>query len=296
LPHPACMSIYLCGASTAEQVAALYDKEFGTSTQTGSFVGRLLMDSRFESYPGGKKGPLFAIIFERYLETSSNNARHVVHHLVAALCTELGIKSDEDAATYLRVNGYKIHPMQTRTHMYILICARRGGINGGKSGHKAAVVSTANRVEKETGVRPSLEEAAFLFARSGHKAAVVSTANGVEKETGVRPSDEEATKLLTGMAGAASLGKRRKNDSEWYVLVPFPPLKTESRCGDTKQKIAAQLVTDGIGYQFGTLANDYMNRWCKTASGNDAKSVLIERFGKKWQLSIVKKKQRISKR
>jgi hypothetical protein len=163
-----------------------------------------------------------------------------------------------------------------------------------RSGHEGAVVSTANRVMKETGVRPSLEDAAILFARSGgksgHKASVVSTANRVENETGRRPSDEEAATLLAGMGGAATLGKRKKNDSEWYVLVPFPPLKTESRCGDTKQKIAAQLVTDGIGYQFGSLAKDYMNRWCKTASRNDAKSVLIERLGKKWQLSIVKKK------
>ena len=73
----------------------------------------------------------------------------------------------------------------------------------------------------------------------------------------------------------------------WF---PSPPSKTESRCGDTKQKIAAQLVTDGIDYQYVSLANRYMNKWCKTASDNDSKSVLIERSGKKWQLSIVEKK------
>jgi len=134
-----------------------------------------------------------------------------------------------------------------------------------RSGRKAALESTANRVMAETGLRPSLEEAATLLGRSGHKSAVVSTANRVMAETGVRPSDEEATKLFTATAGAASLGKRRKNDSEWYVLVPFPSSKTESRCGDTKAKIAAQLVHNGIGCKFSSCTQ-YVRKWCKEAS------------------------------
>jgi DNA-binding NarL/FixJ family response regulator len=136
LPHPTCMSIFLCGPSTAQLAAALYDKIFGTSAQTGSYVGRLFMDSLFGSNYGGKKGPLFAIIFKRYLEKISNTPRHIVHHLVAALCTELGINSDEDAATYLRENGYDIDPLlQTRTGMYLRVAGRRGGNRGTLKDH-----------------------------------------------------------------------------------------------------------------------------------------------------------------
>jgi hypothetical protein len=39
------------------------------------------------------------------LEKISNTTTATVHHLVAALCPELGIKSEEKAATYLRVNA-----------------------------------------------------------------------------------------------------------------------------------------------------------------------------------------------
>ena len=97
---------------------------------------------------------------------------------------------------------------------------------------------------------------------------------------------------------AASLGKSKKrkgksvSDEEWFVLDAMPPSKTGSHCGDSKSKIAAQLVHDGFGYKYDTICKIYMTKWCKEASGNISKSnsMLIEHGKKKWWLSIVKNK------
>jgi len=91
------------------------------------------------------------------------------------------------------------------------------------------------------------------------------------------------------VGGAASLGVRKGNSEEWFVLEAIPPSKSGSHCADTQQKIAAQLVHEGIGYKLSTL-NSYMVRWCKDASRNEPKSTQIERGEKTWRLSISRTK------
>jgi hypothetical protein len=85
---------------------------------------------------------------------------------------------------------------------------------------------------------------------------------------------------------------KRKGESEikWYVIAAMHPLKTGSHCGDTKAKIAAQLVHDEIGYKNFSSCYQYVGKWCKDASSNESKSTLIEHKGKMWQLRIVDKK------
>jgi hypothetical protein len=103
-------------------------------------------------------------------------------------------------------------------------------------------------------------------------------ADRVENETGVHLSVKEAASL-----------KKRKGESEieWYVLVAMPPLKTGSHCGDTKAKIAAQLVHDEIGIAYSSCYQ-YAGKWCREASSNESKSKLIEHGGKSWQLRIIR--------
>ena len=207
LPHPTCMSIFLCGASTAEVAAVLFDEEFGTSTETGNYVGRLFMDYRFASYPGGQGGPLHAICFEPYLENISNTARAIVHHLVAALCTELGIKSDEEAATYLRGNGYKIHLLQTRTLMYIQICGRKGGYRGTTNNH----LVLAAKSNRDAAIKDGCDAATITDMESKlEKAIEASNAIAKKREVGIRGKPKTtgkytSSKLQLDMVDTAGL-------------------------------------------------------------------------------------------
>jgi len=98
-------------------------------------------------------------------------------------------------------------------------------------------------------------------------------------------------KCPQAVGGAATLGKRKGNSEEWLVLEAIPPSKSGSHCADTRQKIAAQLVHEGIDCKLST-ASIYMKRWCNDANSNKTKSIQIKRGEKTWRLRISRTKPR----
>jgi hypothetical protein len=147
-PHPCQTSAYKSTNDGAIGFAKRYDLLF--PSDDGSFEGFVYWYGlNSDSADFGVGGVLGVNFCKRYLEKVNGEPCENVHISVSSFCLGLGIQNDDQAATHLRKNGYGHHTVLSRTLLYIIFHAVKGGSCGGVNDYRVVEAQTELDILRE---------------------------------------------------------------------------------------------------------------------------------------------------
>jgi hypothetical protein len=199
----------------------------------------------------------------------------------------LGIQNDDQAATYLRENGYGHHPVLSRTLLYIIHISAKGGRKGGTCGgmrdYRVVEAQTELDILREA---PKQDLDAIQAAMERLRVAIAKRDQTFKLKSEASLGRVAATKPFLVLQLVSAVGAERE--------LQFTPRK--SRC---KNDILAVLVNEKSVKEFNSASKGWMTAWVeaaeaskensltfKTADSRTAKKLRADNEDFEWKLSI----------